>query len=254
MNNIKFSDTSALASAVQHQALSEWFVRKNIRAEFDYDAVDMGGYYDEAAEAIGRYYDLFKDILGKINWAYRNNHGGANFDLKKYSQKDAQTLNRLCREFYSHTLFSRYHYQKSDKLLNLKLQSATPVRQFFNGAWLEWYALGRLLQQAAQRGEQYAFSCARSVNIRFDNEDLHELDVVFLPVGREPIVVECKTGEYRRDLAKYLTLRKRLGIPETHFILLVTDVDEAQVKSLGSMYDLTFVTPQLLHEYLQRVM
>lgn len=249
-----FSETDALANAAQHRPLEQWFAQHRIQAAFDYGNVDMSGYYDEAATAIGKHYGLFKDILGKINWAYRNNHSGANFDLKKYSQKDAQTLNRICREFYSHTLFSRYHYQKPEKLLNLKLQSATPVRQFFNGGWLEWYALGKMLAQAAQRGKKYAFSCARAVNIRFDNQDLHELDIVFLPAGSEPLVIECKTGEYRRDLDKYLTLRKRLGISAERFMILVTDIDESQAKSLRAMYDLTFVTPQSLPAYLREVM
>lgn len=249
-----FSETDILANAAQHRPLEQWFAKHRIKADFDYGKVDMSGYYDEAAATIGKHYDLFKDVLSKINWAYRNNHSGANFDLKKYNQKDAQTLNRICREFYSHTLFSRYHYQKPEKLLNLKLQSAPPVRQFFTGGWLEWFALGKLLAQAAQRGQQYTFSCARSVNIRFDNQDLHELDVVFLPAAGAPLVIECKTGEYRRDLDKYLNLKKRLGIDACHFMILVTDIDESQAKSLRAMYDLTFVTPQSLAAYLQEVM
>ncbi|UOP04615.1 hypothetical protein [Conchiformibius kuhniae] len=226
---------------------------KNIRAEFDYGAVDMSGYYDEAAAAIGKHHDLFQDIIGKIAWAYHNKHSGVNFDLKKYSQKDAQNLNRICREFYSHTLFSGYRYQKTDKLLHLKLQNAAPVRQFFQGGWLEWFALGVLLEHAAKRGKQYGFSCARSVKIRFHNQDLHELDVVFLAAGREPLVIECKSGEYRRELDKYLNLRKRLGIAADRFLLLVTDIDENQAKSLRAMYGLVFVTPQTLAAYLRDV-
>lgn len=251
---IKLSDTEVLSTSQQHLGLAQWFADKQTTPNFDYSAVDMSGYYDEAAERIGQYYNVFKDIIGRIAWSYRNSHSGLNLDLKKYSQKDAQQINTLCREFYSNTLFSRYSYQKQDKLIHLKLQSAAPVRQFFSGEWLEWYALGQILKEAKQRGKTYSFSCARSLEIRFANEDLHELDVVFLPTGKQPLVIECKTGEYRRDLDKYLTLRKRLNIPAENFILLVTDIDEAQAKAFSSMYELTFLTLPMLPDHIKVLM
>ncbi|GAA8968826.1 hypothetical protein HpSP79_20650 [Helicobacter pylori] len=110
------------------------------------------------------------------------------------------------------------------------------------------------MTQAKKRGKNYVFSCARSAEIRFTNEDLHELDVVFLTPKKPPFIIECKTGEYRRDLDKYLNLRKKLDIPAENFALLVTDVNEAQAKSLSAMYQLTFVTPNTLVAYLDKVM
>ena len=92
------------------------------------------------------------------------------------------------------------------------------------------------------------------MEIRFANEDLHELDVVFLPTGKQPLIIECKTGEYRRDLDKYLTLRKRLNIPAENFILLVTDIDEAQAKAFSSMYELTFLTLPMLPDHIKVLM
>lgn len=174
-----------------------------------------------------------------------------NIDLKKYSQKEQQQLNNICREFYSHTLFSVYNYKKQDKNLFLKLQTASPIRQFFTGAWLEWFALNEVLQQIQKKNLR--FSCARGIKIRFQNEDLHELDVVLYTPNHAPVVVECKTGEYRRDLDKYLNLRKRLNIPAQNFILLVLDIDETQAKSLSAMYDLTFVTLNGLAEHINKV-
>ena len=254
LGDVKLSDTNILANAEQHKPLTDWFAHKQITPEFDYAAVDMSGYFDEAAEKIGKNFAVFQDIIGKIAWSYRNNHSGLNLDLKKYRQKEAQQINNICREFYSHTLFARYTYQKQDKLVHLKLQSATPIRQFFNGTWLEWFALNEILTAAKQRGKNYSFSCARSAKIRFANEDLHELDVLFLPHGKQPIVIECKTGEYRQSLDKYLNLRKRLNLPADNFILLVTNMDEAQAKSLSSMYQLTFVTLSGLAAQLAKVL
>lgn len=254
LDNVKLSDTNILANIEQHQPLTDWFKNKQITPEFDCAAIDMSGYFNEAAAKIGKNFAIFQDILGKIIWSYHNNHSGLNLDLKKYSQKEAQQINNICREFYSHTLFSRYTYQKQDKLIHLKLQAATPIRQFFNGTWLEWFALNEILTLAKQYGKNYNFSCARSAKIRFTNEDLHELDVLFLPKNKQLIVIECKTGEYRQNLDKYLNLRKRLNIPADNFILLVTNINEAQAKSLSSMYQLTFVTLTGLIEQLKKVM
>ena len=251
LNTLNFHETDQFATEKQHKLLKDWFEKHHIQPEFDYSAVNMSGFYDEAAEKIGLNYAIFEKIIKQINWAYHKNITNLNFDLKKYNQKEQQSINNICREFYSHTLFSVYNYKKQDKNLFLKLQPATPIRQFFSGEWLEWFALNVALQQVYTK--KRPFSVARNTKIRFDNEDLHELDVVLLTPNFKPIVIECKTGEYRKDLDKYLNLRKRLNIPAQNYILLVLDINDAQAKSLSSMYDLTFATLNTLAECVKKV-
>ena len=151
----------------------------------------------------------------------------------------AQAVNTLCRQLYSHTFFARYHYQKPEKVVRLTLQTAQTVRQFFDGGWLEWFAFIEVVEQLKAR--DISFSCARGVKVRFENEDLHELDVVLLPQGQAPICIECKSGEFRRDIDKYLRLRKRLGIERSRFIICAADLTEDQASGLSAMYELTFV-------------
>lgn len=143
-------------------------------------------------------------------------------------------------------MLARCHYHKADKTLHLQLQQAQPVRQFLNGGWLEWFALGELLHAAAQRGAHYRFACARNIEITLAADEKHELDVMYLPLGKIPLIIECKSGEYRRDLDKYLNLRKRLDLPPSHYLILATDLSHAQANSLSAMYQLTFVTPDRL--------
>ncbi|MGN6738238.1 hypothetical protein ACTHUG_11515, partial [Neisseria sp. P0022.S009] len=119
---------------------------------------------------------------------------------------------------------------------------------------LEWFALGKMLEEAKHKGKDYAFSRARNVKVKFDNEDKQELDVVFLPTGKEQIVVECKSGEFRRDIEKYVRLKKRLNLPDDRFVILVADFEESQAVALGNMYGLTFVTPKSMMKHLQMVM
>ena len=248
--DVDIRNTNVFAKAEQHFPLASWLAQHNVQAEFDYSSVDMSGYFDEAAQSLGNLYTLTKDLLGRINWAYRNKHTGLNIDLGKLSQKDAQALNNLCRQFYNHSLFAGYFYQKQEKIIRLKLQRASKIEHFFSGAWLEWFALDQLLHQAKTKGSHYSFSCARSVKLSFANEDMHELDVAWLPHNKLPIVVECKSGEFRRDIEKYIRLKKRLNLPASHFVILVAELDDAQAAAMSSMYELSFLN---MHNFIKHI-
>ncbi|TCV84528.1 MULTISPECIES: hypothetical protein [Methylomonas] len=85
------------------------------------------------------------------------------------------------------------------------------------------------------------FSCLRSFNIQFANEDKYEVDVFFLINGRIPVFIECKSGEFRRFIEKYSKIRRRLDIEPENFLLLVLGVSDEQMAGLTKMYDITFV-------------
>lgn len=241
-----------LASGEQHAALQQWFATQKIEAQIDPANVDTSGFFDDAALRLGDNYALFGELIDRLRYAYRKSHGWVNLELARLPQKDAQAINQLCRNLYEHTFFARYHYQKPEKIVRLTLQTAPAIRQFFDGGWLEWYALVCLLEHARGRGA--GFSCARSVKVVFPNEDLHELDVVCLPEGQPPICIECKSGEFRRDIEKYLRLRKRLNIDRSRFLILSTDLTQEQAVGLSAMYDLSFVSLQTLRDHLQRLL
>ena len=118
---------------------------------------------------------------------------------------------------------------------------------------LEWYVFLEALEACKAVGRRQ-ISCARGVKVTFPNEDLHELDVVVLPAGRTPVVVECKSGEFQRDLDKYLRLRKRLGLERQHFVICSPHIADDQAGGLSAMYDLTFVNLRLLRAHLQTVL
>lgn len=243
------NNTTLLATAEQHAPLLSWFAARQIEARFDYAQVDTSGFFDDAARMLGEGYALYGELIDRVRFAYRKSHGWINLELGNVSQKDAQAINTLCRQLYSHTFFARYHYQKPEKVVRLTLQTAPAVRQFFDGGWLEWYVFMELLSQLRQSGR--VASCARGVKVVFPNEDLHELDVVALPHGQAPICIECKSGEFRRDIDKYLRLRKRLGIDRNRFIICATDLSDEQAAGLTTMYELTFVNLGSLRRHLE---
>ena len=242
-------NTALLATAEQHAPLQAWFAARQIDARLDPAQVDTSGFFDDAAHLMGQGYALYAELIERVRFAYRKSHSGVNLELANLSQKDAQAINTLCRQLYSHTFFARYQYQKQEKIVRLTLQTAPNIRQFFDGGWLEWYVFMELVKHHQQRGE--AFSCARSAKVVFANEDLHELDVVSLPQGQAPICIECKSGEFRRDIDKYLRLRKRLGLERSRFIVCAADLSDEQAAGLSAMYELTFVNLQSLNAHLQ---
>jgi hypothetical protein len=251
LDQLDLHNTAHLATPEQHQPLKQWFDTRQIDSRFDYANVDTTGFFDEAARDLGNNFALFAELLDRIRWAYRNSHSNVNLELASLSQKDGQALNTLCRQFHSHTLFANYRYQKPEKIVRLTLQTATAVRQFFEGGWLEWYVLMELLEQL--KAKKRPFSCARGVKVVFPNEDLHEIDVMALVDGQTPIYIECKTGEFRREIDKFLRLKKRLNLSRSQFIICASDLSEEQASGLTVMYDLTFANLSTLPAKLQAV-
>lgn len=252
LQGVDLNNTSLLATAEQHAPLQQWFASHRIEARFDYALADTSGFFDDAAQLIGERHELFGELIERVRWAYHKSHTWVNLELGELAQKDAQAINALCRQLYGHTLFARYYYQKPEKIVRLTLQGAPAVRQFFDGGWLEWYAFMALIRQFQESGK--AFSCGRGVKVVFPNEDLHELDVIGLPVGQAPICIECKSGEFRRDIEKYVRLRKRLGLDKSRFILCAADLSGEQAAGLSGMYELSFVNLRGLAAHLQHVL
>ena len=128
---VNLSETDILATEKQHEPIRQWFARANIVPMFNFQAVNMSGFFDEAAIKLGNNYQITKNMLGQISWAYSHNHTSISLDIGKMSQKDGQTMNNLCRQFYSHTLFSKYFYQKQEKIVRLNLQRATAIKHWW---------------------------------------------------------------------------------------------------------------------------
>lgn len=242
-----------LATVAQHAPLQAWFQARQIQVAFEIESVNTAGYFDEAARAFGEGYALFGELISRVCWSYRKAHSSLNLELARLSQKDAQAINQLCRNLYEHTFFSRYHYQKQEKIVRLNLQSAPAVRRFFEGGWLEWFALMEVLAVWQTHQPHHPLAVARGARVTFANEDLQELDVLALPGNQAPLCIECKTGEFRRDLDKLLRLRKRLDIPRERFIICALDLNDEQAASLNAMYDMSFVTLGTLRPHLQRL-
>ncbi len=248
LEGIDLHNTDQIATDLQHGPIHNWFESRKIQFRANHKAVDTTGFFDEVAVEIGGNYEFLKAVIEPIRQAQRIGKPGIYLNLSKRSQKEAQLLTAFCRRLYDFAFVSKYFYQKDEKTIQLTLQSSQQVQRFFSGEWLEWFALMQVLEFGQQN--RLSVSCARNLSLVFANEDLHELDVFFILKGDKPVCIECKTGEFRPSIDKYATLRKRLGLEKSHFILCVLGLPDEQARGLSSMYDLTFVSESGLADHL----
>jgi hypothetical protein len=228
-----------LSSDAQHAPIIQWFKSKNITAKASIYSVDTTGFFDEAAVAIGNDYELLSEVCERIRYAQLKEYTSNLIHLDKKSKEDTKVIEAFVQRLYEHSLIARFISNKKDKNIRVVLQNAPSVRRFFAGDWLEWFALMVGLRVCQER--DIKFSCARNMTLTFPSNENRELDVFFLINNSQPIYIECKTGDFRQDLDKYVALRKRLAIDQRYFILCVADLDDEQCKGMSAMYSMTFV-------------
>jgi len=96
-------------------------------------------------------------------------------------------------------------------------------------------------------------ACARSIDISFSEGTSNELDIFFLTEDGIPICIECKTGEFRHDIDKYSSLRKKLKMEKGQFVICVFGLSQEQAQGMSSMYELTFVNENTLINHMRTV-
>ncbi len=236
-------NSALLSTELQHGPVRDWFQRRQIRVRTNPRAVDTTGFFDEVAVAIGRNFGVLKEVVDRIRFAQMKGFAQATIHLERKTPEQVEHITRFSRQLFEYAFIAKCLHLKDEKpRLRLILQTAPAIREFFNGDWLEWLVLMTLLESARQHGLRY--SCARNLVITLQNDETFELDVFFLIDGTRPLCVECKSGEFRQDIDRCLTLRKRLGIGRDDFIICAAGLDAEQAAGLTSTYDLAFCNEQ----------
>lgn len=251
LTEVDFFNTDSLASDVQHGPIYDWFKRRQITVQANMRGVDTTGFFDEVAVSIGSNLNLLSEVVERIRWAQQKEYSSTTISLEKKAAEDTQAISIFCQQLYDFSFIAKCIHNRQKNNLLLVLQTAPAIRDFFNGEWLEWYALMTCLQYAKERKKR--FSCARNLKVTLHNEGNYELDVFMLLDCNTAICIECKTGEFRQNIDKYLTLRKRLGLSGKNFVMCITGLSEEHAKGLTAMYDLAFVNEQNLAAHLARL-
>jgi hypothetical protein len=251
LDEIDLANTDQLASEIQHAPIFDWFKRKQIRVQFNTLGVDTTGFFDEIAVSIGNNLPVLKGVVDRVVWAQQKEYASTTIPLHKKSPQEANEITEFCQRLYDFSFVAKCIHSRQENYIRLVVQTAPAIRNFFSGEWLEWYALMTCLQYTKQRKKR--FSCARNLIVTLQNDESYEIDVFMLIDGNQPLCIECKTGEFRQNIDKYLTLRKLLGIDGSNFIMCVTGLSDDHAKGLSAMYDLTFTNELGLADQLARV-
>lgn len=251
LDAIHLSNTDHLACEQQHEPIVDWFGRKQIKVQANLRGVDTTSFFDEVAMLIGANLPVLKEVLERIRWAQQKAYTSTTIAFDKKSPEDVQAIASFCQQLYDFSFVAKYLPNRQKNNVLLALQTAPTIRDFFNGEWLEWFALMTCLEYGKER--QKRFSCARNLSITLTNNESHELDVFMLIDGQIPVCIECKTGEFRHDIDKYLNMRKRLGVSGKNVVMCVAGLSDEHAKGLTAMYDLTFVNERDLSTHLTRL-
>jgi hypothetical protein len=190
-------------------------------------------------------------VSNQIKYIQNKGYENVKIELSKKNKDEIQQITSFCQTLHDYSFVAKYHYQQKDQIVRLTLQTAPRIRKFFNGIWMEWFALMKLLELFRDKKITPAFS--RSLNITFSGGQSNELDLFFLTEKGVPVCIECKTGEFRQDINKYLSLRKQLNVPENQFVICVFGLSQEQAQGMTSMYELTFVNESTLINHIQSI-
>lgn len=256
VENISFEEidihnTNSLAQSNNLEPISQWFEKRNVKVHFAPNAADTTGFFDEIALALGNDFDVLSFVSNQIKYVQNRGYASVKLEVSKKSPEDIQKITAFCKELYDYSFVTKYFYQKNDKIIRLTLQTAPRIRDFFNGLWMEWFSLIKLLLFFNEK--KLAVACTRALEITFNGGNSNELDLFILTKNGIPLCIECKSGEFRQDIDKYLSLRKRLDISKNQFVICVFGLSNDQAKGMTSMYDLTFVNESSIIDHIETV-
>ncbi len=250
-DNVDIYHTNTLTNEIQYRFAVQWFEKRKITVEVNKKSLDTTGFFDEVALALGKDFDLLKEVVEKIKNAQKRGYVDISFHLKKKSQDEIKKITTFCRDLHSYFFLSKYFYQKEEKIIRLKIQTIPAIVNFFNGEWMEWLIFIQILEFCQTK--KISFSCLRNARITFPNKDLHEVDIFFLLNGSIPVYIECKSGEFRPDIDKYMTLRKRVDIDKKNFLICALGLTQKECDGLSGMFGLTFVNEKNILQHIETI-
>jgi len=252
IEDIDIYDTKVLTHSDRYYPIIEWFQNRDIKVQINKDEIDTTGFFDEAALFIGKNYDTLKDVISQIKYIQSKSFDTVKVSLSQKSNKEINTLLSFCKEMHKYSFIARYNQDKKTQAIYITVQNIPKVKSFFNGIWMEWYSLMLILEFLYDK--KIESSSMRSLQIEFKDKTKNEIDIFFLTRNNIPIYIECKSGEFRQDIDKYLKLRKKLNIDKKYFIVCVFGLEDKQAQGMNSMYDLTFVNEKNLVEHVSEIM
>lgn len=167
------------------------------------DAVDALSFF------LGSRFSSLGAVLARIKSKVAEG-GDSSLYLRNETQKAVSDICQFCTRLYAMAYLRRYRYLKSPHYQAYLTVSPEPFAQvFFNGAWLERYAL-HVLADVCARLCDGDLDYLANPSVYLPNGDDFELDI-FAVVRGHPVWVEAKSGDYQIHVVKYAKLARQLG-------------------------------------------
>jgi len=234
-----------------HQLIIDWYTKNNMSADIDLDSIDTKGFFDEVAITLGNNFHVLESVLEQIRYIQKKGYDTVKIVLDNKSKEDIDIIKSFCKEIYDYSFASRYFYDKKKNAIYIEIQKATKIVNFFNGIWMEWYIYMMLLELFET--ENFSYNLIKGLKVTYANNDKNELDIFFI-VDNTPVCIECKSGEFRKDIDKYLRLKKRLRLKKEHFIICAIGLDTMQTDGLTYTYDITFTNQSNILEHINNIL
>ena len=208
--DVDIHNTTTLADPQQYEPIVVWMKKRQVKLDVNHQAIDTTGFFDEVAVRLGDDYDILKPVSNQIKYIQQKGYTNAKLSLSTNTQEQITAITNFCRELHDYSFVSKYFYNKRERSVHLTLQTAPSVTKFFMGEWMEWFVFMKILNSLRKEGVPVA--CLRGFHVNFPNRDRYEIDGFFLIGDGIPVCIECKTGEFRQDIARFSLLRKRLNL------------------------------------------
>jgi len=234
-----------------YKPIIDWFTQSNIKVQIDRDAIDTRGFFDEVAITLGNNFDVLESVLEQMRYIQRKGYDTVKISLEDKSKEEISIIKSFCKEIYDYSFASRYHHHIKNNAIYLEIQKATKITNFFNGIWMEWYVYMMLLDRFEKQDIPYTL--IKGLQIIYSNKEKNELDIFFI-IGKTPVCIECKSGEFRKDIDKYVKLKKRLRLDKKHFIVCAIGLDTIQTDGLTNTFDITFTNQNNLLQYIDTIL
>jgi len=246
-------NTDMYAQEGQYTPITTWLKGRKISATINPDLMNTKGFFDEIAIMMGDSFQVLEPMIKQIKYIQSRGFDKVKIPLAKYSKAETQQIIDFAKTLHEYSFIQKFWHDKTKKSLYLTLQSDMPrIQGFFMGLWMEWYVMIKIFGLFQQKN--ISLPLARGMHITFGDKQKNELDIFFINERDEPVVIECKTGEFRQDISKYISLRKKIGLKKENFILCVFGLPDELIHGFNTMFDISFANEMTLIPYLETIL
>jgi hypothetical protein len=217
---------------------------------------------DRAALILGEKFSLLESFYRAVRARLTNK---PNFRWFRTSELSREAVTAICdfgTKMMAGGFFSEFRYfskgtnaDHPEAVVLFNPTADARIRGFFEGGWLERYAL-QVIKREAQKttgvwcDEQFA----KGVHVEFSDGTKGELDSLVSTPPDKLLWLECKSGKWQNYIKRFQSInRKFLRIPKGQSALvLVHELDDAEKASASELTGMTVIHFSELREWLKK--